>query len=339
MGVGLAVTLAAVLPSLLAPATAAPKPAPSRRVLWDAPPGCPTQAELETELDNLRSDSTPADLRVYGVVTTSGTGYVLDLDIAFGDHVYPRRIQDEACAGLAQATAVVVALALVAPAPTPTPVIEPPQVVPPSADDAASPISVRPPAELAPVVAQPTAPPPLNLHARGFGEFAVLGRTGVTPKWGAGLAAGGGVSWARVRLHAGVLAFAPAAEPLRPGIPRESVEVSLLGFEARVCAQWRGHAVTVPLCAGPVGGALRARSRGFHEPGSTTAPWVGVTIGTGIERTLSGRTILTVGIDSLISLVQPRFRAADLPHPVFITEAVGAQIRLGLRFAAKRSRG
>jgi hypothetical protein len=100
----------AALCALLAAPRALARP-PALRVQWQAPQGCPDQAEmLKRVAAVVGDDALPADLRVIGDVTQTANGYRAQLSIQAGGNTGLRTLDHSQCDILADSAALVIAL-------------------------------------------------------------------------------------------------------------------------------------------------------------------------------------------------------------------------------------
>lgn len=93
---------------------AAAQPTAHLSLTWSAPPGCPTQEDVETRVDALlggqSSASSVADVRASGQVERAGTGFRLLLGMSAGEAPSSRVIEAGSCDELAGAAAIAIAL-------------------------------------------------------------------------------------------------------------------------------------------------------------------------------------------------------------------------------------
>lgn len=351
---GLVASIAALLGAV------EPPPPPNPEVLelhWRAPPGCPTQEDLERRIRALLPGDPSGDgvLVVEGEVTTSDRGATLVLRSTFAGRTESREIASASCGELLESTAVLLAVALEpsatfpgqVPVPDRDPVPPPPSA---SAPDAArggpprepttdgDPIASPDDARLAEPDRRPTsdradrrrAPAPRRAPPSVGVRIAAGIEAGAMPPPSAALAAALSLSWPRARLEA-------HGTWLAPRTPREAdgrgATYQLGTAGARGCGRAFVRALELPVCAGGEGGALRVRPRGL-DAAITNAPWVAAIAGVGIVRAW-GPVAITATIDGVVRLVGHRFDIGDAvslrQFPVSARALVGVELRPGAR--------
>lgn len=160
-----------------APATAQPLP-----IEWDAPPGCPSLADVTSWLEAV----VPAELRtrLEGItasvrITRVERRFHADIRVSHGAYSGEREVDGRRCEEVARSSIVVISVSLaeaVEQAETPPPVTEPAQDDPPLAEPAVAPPVEEPRAVPAPVYVPEPAPLPALLLDLGAGVLFDFGR-------------------------------------------------------------------------------------------------------------------------------------------------------------------
>ncbi|MBL8946269.1 MAG: hypothetical protein JNK45_24100, partial [Myxococcales bacterium] len=357
---GLVASIAAVLGAF------EPPPPPNPEVLelhWRAPPGCPTQEDLERRIRALLPGEPSGEgvLVVEGEVTTSARGATLVLRSTLAGRTESRELASASCGELLESTAVLLAVALEPSATIPGQVPRPDRdpVPPPPSDtardsasdtapDSASGGAPREPTTDGDPIASPVDARLAEADPRSTPDRADRRRAraprrappsvglriaagieaGAMPPPSAALAAAFSLSWPRARLevHGTWLAPRTARE-----VDGRGATYQLGTAGARGCGRVFVRAVELPVCAGGEGGALRVRPRGL-DAAITNVPWVAAIAGVGIVRAW-GPVAITATIDGVVRLVGHRFDIDDAvslrQFPVSARALVGVARRPG----------
>jgi hypothetical protein len=295
---------------------------------WNAPAGCPTQADVLAQIDDLISESslTPATtpLVARATVTESLGGFKLDMLIDAPGASKSKAIEAERCDALAQAYAVIVAFTLDPSAGTrqsSTPVLAHTAPAPVPGENAASSDAERRPSSFAlaisPIVAGGVGLLPAPAFALG-GRVAV----GAVPRWEIS-----GAYWPERRAAvSGVLAssFAGAGA---------AVSLASAGFSA--CLPFR--AVAIEACAGADVGQMRAAAVGVSTISNGSSWWVAPTVALVARLPVASAVALGVRLSLGVPLFRPRFVLENLgpngpvevyrPAPAFALLAIEPELR------------
>lgn len=234
---------------------------------WQAPPECPSAAEIEAQVGALTDEQLDGEgtMLVRGVVRHDDAGpYRLELTTTVGEREAVRELEASDCIDLGQAVALVVAVTLVpslgeAPEPEPEPEAEP-----------EPPVTVEP-VEIPQPPSSPAAPPEPRAEP-------VRPRRGITPpaalfRAGLGLDVGGspaptfasrlalGAAWTHLRVALEGTHLAPQRADGLVGAADGLVQqgtAGLVGCGVVALQPW-----SFPICGGVEAGFLRADSRGL----------------------------------------------------------------------------
>lgn len=314
------------------------------RVRWQAPAGCPDEAEVQAQVASMLRASTtaPRPVDADAVVEAREDGFALRLRMDGGD---AREFEDPSCAVLAEATAVAVALAAdpsaspIEPSPVePTPVepnpvepdpvepVPPPKPVPPE-----EPEPTPPPQQ--PVVDGPSRvePPAAEPRVRRFELAAMVGGSfGVLP--GPGVEAGGAFAWLRPRWALSVHGAHTFERSTGAGEPGVAVRLSRGGIEAGPRFVFvRG--LDLRAVAGIELGVARGRGFRVASPATDRVFWRAFTAGATFARTWPVGVFVAADARLRASLGTVRFVVAggDVLHTL---GPIGGSVRLstGMRF-------
>lgn len=317
---------------------------------WDAPPGCPSAAEVEARYLFLLSGPPVGDgtLVANAKVRQKATGlWILRLTTSYADASHTRVLEASRCGELADGVAMVFAIALepglsdTAEAPIPTPTQqateEPdtrPRVpkTPPSV-----PVRVRAPAPARPPVARTT--PPVEQRERSpkvvptpLARLALGAERGALPGAAVLPSLSLGVLWRRAQLEADVSWLAPRsfdapvdeADEQTFRIRAQSVQGAVRG-----CYVLRDGAISIPLCGGIEAGRTFARSEGLAPDATLRGPWLAA----GLRGALAYRW-RRVGVyaagEVLRSVVTTRLRVVETP--LFTPSALSVRGIIGVEF-------
>jgi hypothetical protein len=335
-----------------APLGAARAEVPRLSLRWSAPPGCPSEARVVSEVDRLlgKSAARPREpLRVSAMIDEDPPGrFRVSLETRGEGGPRLRVLHASSCQALADAAAVIIALAIdpeaVAAAPEPPPPAlppSPPPALPPAAPPSPAPSSPRPlssrppPARVSPrglVSARPPRPPPARrasvpvlFHVQGW----VLGDVGSLP--GASFAAGGalGLSVASFRIEAGAGAF-PSRAAVIVNRPTAGGDVSLVLGSLGACRDvLSSRRFEIAPCLGAELGRLHAEGFGVSSPASGSALWSALKAGGSFSWVPVSRFALSLRLDAVVPLARPAF-VLDNVGPVFRSGPVAGRIGLGI---------
>ena len=289
--------------------------------IWDAPPSCPTEAEVATRVEALLGTSlaTASQRRVSVIarVREEDGGWNMRLFTVTPEGTRERSLDHARCDLLAEATAVVVALAIDPTAGGTLPadddalalVGEPEEAESeqpedeedeeepaPAPDDVMAPMDEKRP---------PAAPPQ---RPRPFGILAAGGTVGwgALPKTAGGLAARAGVGWTHLRVEATVhYAFARSVRLDHPETP--GADIGMWAVGPRVCGLPWARRIEVPLCAGFEGGQMFARPVRLDDARRVAAPWAAFTLAAGLAWVPIRMFALRLEAEGFVSLRRPAF--------------------------------
>lgn len=338
-------------------AHAAPPP-----IEWHAPPGCPSQSDVEAQIAAMLAGSLRAvapGTRLEFAVVRDGDGWRLSGRLTGPDGPAERTLVARDCAALAQAAALIAAIAVdpehVAPGEVPVPTDIPPGVpappdppaivpAPPGAPPAQTPdVPEDMPAGPAPAPAIDVGPAPAGdpppvepvSSARRARPAAELGLAaglglGALPKPAALLRLHVGARGRRFRAGARASAWLPR-EAAAPGHPEVGGRFWLVSGGVYGCGVLRpGKRVEFPLCGALDVGVLGGRGVGELMPArAARSPWLGLSAGPGVHVAVTRRLAVQAALEGLAVLARPRFEISGLGAPC-CGQVVGGQLTAGL---------
>lgn len=351
--------------SVLVALALAPAPSEAPRGLtlrWEAPPGCPGEAEVRARVIGMTGEEAAqkAGLSARGTVREDAPGrWSLDLELSGETGAGRRALQAGRCAELAEAGALVVAIAIdpraaLAAEPAAGGVVPPPPPTEVTTEtgpqgqvevaDAGSEGPARGGNAADPDAARPEARRELVEETKETGSKGHV-QTDI-PGLRVALRAAGGVSFARVlpgpsaalslvvsvsgwrwRAEVGGL-YAP---PVRGGTPQIGGVFQAGAVELRGCPALRRGRVEAPLCAGLQIGAMEGRGRGSSLVATSTerALWLAGTLGAALAWRPRPRVGLWLQADAIVALVRPRFVTAGGVE-IHRASRLGGQVLAGL---------
>lgn len=249
---------------------------PGLGLSWEAPRACPSQGEVEQEIERLSAGREPslAALRVRAVVTEAVGRWRAKLWTEAAEASGERSFDAATCRELADATALIVALAL---------------------------FPELPRAETGPALE-------LSLRASVAGALGSLPRPGLEA--GAGIRLALGSFDLLADASTGLLSDRQEKGPRSGSGLTVSVPFSA---DLRGCWSPLQHPLGVGLCAGATARLTHGQGFGISSPLSSSAWWVGPSIGVVLRLGLWPR--LRVYADALLSLA--------ITRPVFVIEGFG----------------
>ncbi len=335
---------------LLALATS---PAPAVDLRWDAPAGCPPQAELERQVSALLAGHTQTASdppRVAFQIQRRGPRWLLHGEIN-GAHASGRRdLEAATCSELVEAAALIVAIAVdpsfvpgrpasVPPAPPPAepeptaPTPGEPQVPQVPTAPASPSLALEPRLEPDEQTTEPTAaPPPSRRPALLLGLSAGLGLGALPAPAGLlrlvlGLQ---GRRWSAAVVHDFWLPRDTLLAPATPGAPTYGGRFWLWSAGLRGCAiAPLGRIIAVPVCATVAVGVHSGEGIGaVTRSQPRTSPWLGLAVGPGLQLRVSPRVRLTLAGELLGILARPDFRVGQAT--ACCADRLGAQFTAGV---------
>lgn len=324
--VGLLAGLA--LSVLAAPSSAAPSESPPAvEFRWDAPAGCPSEAEVVAQLEALlggplvdrRGERLTAIARVR---QEPGGAWDLRLWTVGDAGTLQRSLRHDRCDMLARAGVLIAAMAIdplaaermadgeavaevaaearpvtdEAPAATPEP---PPLVQPP----------LEPPPRPA---SEPPAPVPAVRRSRVVrGALRVAGGLafGDLPGVGATLRLAPALVWPRVRLELEA-AYGPPRRARFDDRPDAGADLQLAALAVRACPVFRRDRVELAVCGGLEVGAMYGRGVGFALSADGRLLWSALHLAPALFVAVHPRVALFFAVEGQVALARPRFVVA-----------------------------
>lgn len=276
-GFGFSVALSAVIVLVARPSLADDL----EGVTWEAPEGCPTEADVRSAVRQWLPPEGGVDLRTIHVearVKSHATGFALDLSFESKSGSGHETLVAVRCQTLADIVALKVALAA-----DPVAALESTEATP-----------ERRRARVA------TASPPTRFGAR------LAGGVGFGPLPGAGPAATlmASVVWQSARLELGAAYWFPKTAHFVE-LPNVGADLSLAAALLRACATPRLGAVEFPACAGLEIGDMRGTGFGVDTVTTADRVWLAVVLGPAAAIPLSDQVFLWLEGDAVLSVVRP----------------------------------
>lgn len=289
---------------------------------WDAPPGCPAQADVLAEVHRIvGGGEVRRTVRAEAHVAQQGDRWVITLRTVQGASEGERSLQGHTCKAVSSAAALVLALTLQTDAPEP-----PPR---PSASASAS--APPPVASSAPPIPPPPPRAPLSLVMRAGGGVGF----GAVP--GAGGLASAAVGLRYKRFQAS-LAFSYVAETSQSIAARPTAggQFALLATTLVAClAPVAGADSIVEIwgCAGGEGGWMLARAFGVTASNEAVYGWFAPVLMPRVAYVPTPKVAVFFEGAFSIPLERPRFTVEGL-EPVYRVPPMGLRLLLGveLRF-------
>jgi hypothetical protein len=306
----------AIVHALGRPAAAGASP---DRVQWQAPPSCPTDAELEQALEATIPDSAPY-ARIEAVVAQEGSSWRVHVITHLGHTEQHRRIVASDCESLVRATVTIIATAY-------DDIVTAQRRVQQSATGAQPETRPAAPARRTTRFAPP---PPRTTHTavrrhRWLARVDLGYATGTSPRgtFGVGLAFG----WQRRLFRAEILGRWFIPQPLsRMGVTWAEVHGGTAA--ALACAMPRFGRVQVPLCAGIEGGGVRAEGREIMNARGGAVPWGAGLARAGLSVRLWPRLAIVLGAELAVPWTRIDVRGGAAGR--FFLPDVAARAMLGI---------
>lgn len=310
---------------------------------WQAPPGCPSQADVSAEIANMlsttraRADVPP--VRVRASVRARGARFELRLWTEQAGQSGQRLLQTPDCAALPRTVSLLLGLMLgradgdeidrtlpeashaeassAASNSAETSNAEPSNAEPRNAEPSDESEATPPPASTAAQAsvdaqasreAATAAAIGWALHAGGGAQAAALPRLGWVGTLGAD------ILFSPVRVSLLALAWPTAHGPAHRDVESARARVSGLGLAALACRDTPIAPLSLSLCAGGQLAWLRARADGDQiVPSSAVAPWPGLRAAVELTWPHDSPLRLRLSLDGVLSLGRPRFIIDGLP--------------------------
>ncbi|MEM7159923.1 MAG: hypothetical protein AAF799_44195 [Myxococcota bacterium] len=315
---GWSVVLAA---KLAAPAEVAPVD-----LAWTAPAGCPVHDEVVTMVQRFVSAAPRPEgwrARAEARVEQVQGQWVLTLRMRFPEGEVWRSIDGESCAVVAEGAALIVSVLL------------DPQAVLAEIEASGPPREpVVEPVEEAPAPSEPDVEPvpsPVEPRVRGTVGFAGLAAFGVLPRIGFAPSLSGSVERGALRAELRTTFDIPQSAFVAD--TSGGARISFLGVAALGCVRPEWNAISLPLCAGPELGWLRARGEGLQQPFTVHRLLVDLQASAAFAYAVRPRLRLRLQIDGLVPLTPHAFVVADLgeahrTRPVAMRTGLGLEVVL-----------
>jgi hypothetical protein len=297
---------AIIISTALAPAVA--DVAERLQLRWEAPPACPSEAEVRDRigayLGRDEFDETVDDVRVDArVASMHGGAWALTVEVRVGEESVRRRIEAPRCADTRDAAALIIAVAL-----DPLRVSRqapPPWRKPATTESPPSPPAARPP---------PVTPIPVPPSRRRWADVRVGGvmEVGAAPRVTGGVALEVALVGRRFRVGL-VSRYLPprTVRPFdRPSAAGVRVQTGVLGV--RGCFVPSVGRIELPSCAQIDAGATRAEGVDLQISRVTHRPWVTAAVGQEIVWHSRRGFGAWIAVDAAATLVAPRFVVDDL---------------------------
>lgn len=289
---------------------------------WTAPEGCPSQTEVEAEIDRLLGSSASSRsqrrFRVRAKVTREVAWQVV-LDTSSDESNGHRTLEAASCEGLANATALIVAL-MIDPAAATAP-REPPK----------SESQARPPTDA--TVPPPPSPAPATVQRAGRASTLLVGavasgNAGVLPSPDLEVAGAVGVVGQRWRVELrGAYGLRPVESDALAATPGAHGE-----FQARFLGTLTGCLTTSPArtelgaCLSIEGGLIHGRGVGASTTEEKSQPWFGVGGGAFFAPRAGRHLAFPVHVDAIVPLWRPTYVFTHVPSPIFRPWPVGGRL-------------
>ncbi|MBA3548492.1 MAG: hypothetical protein H0T76_18575 [Nannocystis sp.] len=321
-----AVRFAALALALLGAPTAAmagPAPAPAVEFRWDAPPGCPSEAEVVAQLERLLggplAERRGARLTAIARVRQEpGGAWDLRLWTVSEQGTLQRSLVHERCDMLASAGVFIAAMAIdplagermvdgaevaavvaeAQPVPDPEP---PPQVEP----------EPEPPPELPRIEPTPTPPmiePPRQSALRGGLRLSAGVAYGDLPGVGPTLRLTPSLVWPRLRIELEG-AYMPLRKTREASDSSRGVDLQLAAGALRACPVFHffKKILEFPICGGVEFGAMYGRGVGYPIEKDARQLWAALHLMPMLLLQVHRRVVLFAGVEGFVALARPRF--------------------------------
>ncbi len=289
------------------------------RILWTAPAGCPSQADVAREVEQLLrqplDQSRGPALTIQGRISRlANGGYRVLLDFSSGGAQRQRQIEHDDCEKLTEAAALVMAMA-----------IDPERMQLGASElPAPAPPPPAPPRAAEPAPSAESRPIPWSVALMGRGQAGAL--PGVGPGMGGQI---GIDPLPSLRLEAAGTYWFPRSQPLVGGANAE-----LWMWSAGVRGCWVGGSRwKLTLCGGPEFGQVTGKGQRLVAAATATDWWGALLVGIGGGYRPIGPLELSLGVEVGASVVRPRYGVEGVgevfrPAPWLVRASAG----LGFEF-------
>ncbi|WP_272001164.1 hypothetical protein [Nannocystis radixulma] len=322
---GLAAVLVADAASAAAAAPASSRPAVEFR--WDAPAGCPAEAEVVAELERLlggplATRTGPRLTAIARVRQEPAGGFDLRLWTVSDEGTLQRSITHAQCDALARAGALIAAMAIdpsvlermaegtdaaeVAAEAKTVEDAEPPPEPPPL--EPAEPEPVEPePAKIEPAKPEPAEPPAKKKRrVRGGLRLGAGLSFGDLPGVGALLRLTPALIWPRARLEFEV-GYGPVRRARFDDPPERGADLQLTVGAVRGCPLLHARKLEFPLCAGLEVGAMYGRGVGYPITSDARQLFVALHLAPGVFYAPHPRIAVGAIVEGAVHIARPRF--------------------------------
>lgn len=299
-------------------------------IAWQAPPGCPVEADVRDRVARLLAgttggmDGVAVELRVEALV--DGRFRLRALLLGPSD-AGERTLEAGSCGELAEAAALLTALAVqpaLAGAVPPPPESHADPVVPP-----ASVLTEPPSAAESSASPQPSPGPPPSRNRWGLLTLAGGVAVGVLTTPMAVLQAAGGVRGKKWSVVLTQTFWLPRTMPSADD-PEVGGRMWLWAAGIRGCGVPWSARIEVNVCGAVEAGVVTGRGTGDLEiQRRQTSPWLAVSAGPGAAVRLGERVRLTLGVDLLVVPFRPNFTIVGRGEVCCATQ-VGGRVLLGV---------
>ena len=286
---------------------------PGLDLVWDAPPECPSRAEVVAAAVSPRANlALRAEARV-----TRTPDWAVELHVSGGR----RRIEARTCAELAEATALILALAMEG---------ADGEGLPPETGTAAPPPSrPTPPPHGGGTEAHPDSGTPrarATLARFTVGASGAL-TTAILP--GLGTAGGASLAWTPGRLRVAVDGALHGVQSGMIAGSSSGARFALRNLGAGVCAGFSAGPTSLAPCAGAVLFDVSAHGTGVDASYDAGASWLAVAAGGRASLPLRDAVALVASADALVPLSRPTF-VVEGEGTVHRPAALGARAGIGV---------
>jgi hypothetical protein len=286
---------------------------------WDAPPECPPQSRVKSEVARLLGGSIPAPQG--GVVEARAAvakekEWSVQLTTRTGDQIGRRAIQAASCQDLADATALIVAL-----------MIDPAAV---EAHAGAAKVERRPePPSPTVLVPPPVASPaghPIDVLAGIHGQASL----GILPGVDVGIGAGFGMSGRRWRVEARGTYGLRRNQARASADPEAYGQFNFLGGALSTCINLGDDAFAFGPCADAELGMTWAQGHGVSVGFPARTTWFALGGGAYAAIAMGRHLAIPLHLDVLAPLLRPRYVINDIKGTVYQAPAVGGRLTAGI---------
>ena len=291
-GAHIAAALCLLGMGMFAPRAARGQPGRPFELTWQAPPTCPTGAEVEREIARLIGDGSHhrATVRAVAEVTRRDDDWRVQIRIQDGERVSERSFDGATCRAVTKVASLIIALAIEPNAGT-TPEAAPPE----------------PRAKPEPPPSPPSRPAaPAEASLRGFIAAGPVMELRLLPRVGFGFQLGAGVRMPSLSVELSGSALLP--QPTDVPSSEAGGRFSLFTVGLRLCARAMMRGPEIFGCAAGFLDRVHADGYGVTMPGSATALLGTAALGPRIDFALSQALRVSLGGDATYTFSEANFR-------------------------------